>query len=68
MATTQLAHSVAFMAMVSLLIKLVLLLLRSCGRATFYIVVWLGFNTLENSIFSFGLEYKLSLFLMGRHL
>ena len=62
MAKTQWAHSIAFMAMVSLLIKLVLVLLRSCGRASFRMVVWLGFNTVVNSISPSGLNTNLVYF------
>ena len=59
MATIQWAHRITFVAMVSLLIKLVIVLLRSCGRATFCIVVWLGFNTVANSISASSLNTDL---------
>ena len=59
MATTQLAHSIAFVAMISLLVKLMLFLLRSCGRTMFGMVVWLGFNAVANSISPLGLNIDL---------
>ena len=62
MAMTLLAPSIAFMAMVSLLINLVLILLRSHGRASFHMVVWLGFNTVANSISPSGLNTDLVYF------
>ena len=58
-ATTQLAHSIAFVAMIILLIKLMLVLLRSCGRTMFHMVVWLGFNVVANSISPSGLNTDL---------
>ena len=61
-ATTQWDHSISFMATVILLIKLVLVLLRSCGRAMFCIVVWLGFSTVVNSIFPSGFNTDLVYF------
>ena len=61
-ATTQWAHNISFVAMVILLINIVLVLLRSCGRALFHMVVWLGFNIVENSIFPSGLNTDLVYF------
>ena len=62
MATTLLAPSIAFMAMVSLLIKLLLVTIQSCGRATFRPVVWLGFDAVAESILPSGFEYRLCYF------
>ena len=62
MATTQWAHCIAFVAMVSLLIKLVLVLLRPCGRASFRMVILLGFNTVANLISPSGLNTDLVYF------
>ena len=62
MATIEWAHNVGFMAMIILLIKLVLVLLRSCGRDSFRMVVWLGFNTVANSISPSGLNTDLVYF------
>ena len=59
MATTQLAHSFAFMATVSLLIKLMLVTLQSCGRAMFRLVVWLGFDAVAKLISPSGLNTDL---------
>ena len=62
MATTQWAHNIAFMAMVSLLIKLVLVLLQSYGRDSFCMVVWLGFKIVVTSISPLGLNTNLVYF------
>ena len=59
MATTQLALSIAFMATVSLLIKLMLVTLQSCGRAMFRPVAWLGFDVVAKSIFPLSLNTDL---------
>ena len=54
--TTQLAPSVAFVAMVRLLIKLMFVTLQSYGWVMFRLVVWLGFDVVAKMILCSGLN------------
>ena len=59
MATTLLAPGVAFVATVSLLIKLMLVTLQSCAMGLFRLVVWLGFDVVVKTNFPSGLDTHL---------
>ena len=67
MDTTLLAPSVAFMAIVSLLTSLCLSPFNPVGRATFLLVVLLGFHVVEKLILPSGLLIHTWLFLMLGH-
>ena len=59
---TPLAPSITIMVTVSLQIKIMLVNLQSYGRATFLLVVWLGFDVVAKLISPLGFEYKLGYF------
>ena len=65
-ATTQLAPGFSFVATVSLLIKLMLVTLQYCGRATFCLVVLAGVGCCSKINFALGLWIQNWLFLMLR--